>query len=85
MVVECKSPISRAITNLPSRENTTQTCCTLWRARIALEPPVIQYSIIAKKVTASTFACCSQELSNSVKVNQRRNSINSDHLKAATT
>ena len=33
-------PIS-AITNLPIRENTTQTCCTLWRARIALEPPAI--------------------------------------------
>ena len=31
MVAECKSPISSAITNLPSRENTTQTCCTLWR------------------------------------------------------
>ena len=38
---KCKSPISSAITNLPSRENTTQTCCTLWRARIALEPPAI--------------------------------------------
>ena len=36
MVAECKSPISSAITNLPSRENTTRTCCTLWRARIAL-------------------------------------------------
>ena len=32
---------SSAITNLNSRENTTQTCCTLWRARTALEPPAI--------------------------------------------
>ena len=54
MVAECKSPMSSAITNLPSRGNTIQTCCTLWRVIIALEPIVVGCSL--------TFSCTPKDV-----------------------